>query len=246
MKGSLGIIVAVFLGLVALVLNWYYLYSKTRDIEGLRFIGIKAGVIVEPGEVLREEHFEPVLIPAANNNVERLRDYAYLYEDAKTVANIKATRKYEAGDLVLRSDYRTPKVELDLAENERVVLIAVDSRNFVTELVDPGDLITFVIPRYDNRTPTPAAPAGAPDVRTDVLLDTNEMIGPFVVASLGSRLSSRAVSANRGVAGQEKIVGIRVQAEGSQLERKAMLLMERLEQSNGRNIQVILHPRPKK
>lgn len=241
MKGSLGIIVAVFLGLLALVLNWYYLYSKTRDIETVDFIGVNQAV--RAGDVLREEYFQPVPVPATTNT-EHLRQYAYLYSDRSTVANIKATRDYQPNELVLRSDYRTPQPELNLAEDERVLLIAVDSRNFVPELVDPGDLVTFVVP-LPNR-PTPVGVPEEPEVREEVRLDANEMIGPFVVASLGSRLGSADVTrANRGVSGQERIVGIRVKAEGDSLERKAMLLLERLEQSNGRNIQVVLHPRPR-
>jgi hypothetical protein len=250
MKGSVGIIVAAFLGLVALVLNWYYLYSKTSDIKTVDFIGIKTPV--RAGDVLLEEHFEPVPIPVREGGVDdgriaRLREYAYSYADAKTVANIKATRDYQPGDLVLRRDYRTPKPELDLEHNERLLLIAVDGRNFVPELVDPGNEISFIVPRFDSRSPTPAGADGGAEVRSDVLLEANEMIGPFTVASLGSRLGSADVTrANRGVAGQERIVGIRVMAEGNQLERKAMLLLERLEQSSGRNVQVVLHPRPVK
>jgi hypothetical protein len=246
MKGSVGIIVAVFLGLIALVLNWYYLYTKTRDIETVEFIGIRSGVEVRAGEVLREEHFEPVPIPATNN-VERLRQYAYLYDDVKTVANIMATRNYEPGDLVLRADYRTPKPELNLKDNERVLLIAVDSRNFVPELVDPGDLISLVIPQLDARGPTPAVPGEGPEVRPEVALEANVVRGPFEVASLGSRLGSADVNrANRSVSGQERIVGIRVKVEGNQLERMAMQLLEDLDRTGGRNVQVVLHPRPKK
>jgi hypothetical protein len=68
-----------------------------------------------------------------------------------------------------------------------------------------------------------------------------------VVASLGSRLGSAELAA-RGANSQERIVGIRVMTEGAseKLERKAMLLLDRIEQSGGRNIQVVLHPRPKK
>ncbi|MEQ8791016.1 MAG: hypothetical protein RIC55_32440 [Pirellulaceae bacterium] len=249
MKGSLGIIVAVFLGALALVLNWYYLYSKTRGIATVQFIGVNQPVAA--GEVLREEFFEPVPVP--NDQVtNNLRNYAYLYSDRSTVANIKATRDYEKNDLVLRSDYRTPQPELNLAENERVLLISVDSRNFVPALVDPGDLVTFVIPLSDGRSPTPASTADGSDVREDVLLEGNEMIGPFVVASLGSRLgSAQVMRANRGSSSQEKIVGIRVKAETDRLGRKllepsAMRLLELLEKSGGRNIQIVLHPRPER
>jgi hypothetical protein len=245
MKGSLGIIVAVFLGALALMLNWYYLYSKTRDIATIEFIGVNRPVAA--GEVLREEYFEPVPVPATTNT-KYLRQYAYLYSDKSTVANIKATRDYEPHELVMRSDYRTPQPELNLAEDERLLLISVDSRNFVPELVDPGDLVTFVIPRGGGGgRPTPASPGDVPDVREDVLLEGNEMIGPFTVASLGSRLSSaKVMRANRAPTAEERIVGIRVKVEGDGLERKAIRLLELLNDSDGRNIQVVLHPRPGK
>ena len=40
MKGSVGIIIAAGLGLVAVALNWLYLTSKTEGTERVAFIGV--------------------------------------------------------------------------------------------------------------------------------------------------------------------------------------------------------------
>src|SRR5688572_547860 len=101
---------------MAVVLNWVYLQSKTRGAGAVSFLAVRSGAAIEPGDVLGEQHFTEVRIPEVN--AKGLKDAVYLYKDANTVAGTRATRRYEAGDLIFRRDYRTPPAELKLGPNE--------------------------------------------------------------------------------------------------------------------------------
>jgi hypothetical protein len=237
MKGMQGIAVAAILGLLGVGLNWVYLSQKTRDIDSVSFIGIAAGKTLATGEALKREHLAEVKVPRLH--ARNLENFAYLWQDVDTVVGIKATRPYQGGDLVLISDYRTPPPELELSDDERLIWIAVDSRSFVPSLVDPGDLITFIVPT----TTAPARTDGSP---SPLPVESTEMIGPFKVGSLGNRLGSRDVmQANRLSPVQERQIGIIVRREGSKLEKSAMALIERLNETGYRNIGVALHPKKK-
>ena len=245
MKGPLGLIVAALLGLFGVALNWFYLQGKTRDIESVSFLGVKSGVVIEPGEAFRKEHFKEVKIPSLNKG--DLEDFVYLYDDVNTVAGIRATRDYQGGELVYREDYRTPPQQLELKENERLIWIPVESRSFVPDLVNPGDKITFILPRSALRMPTPADPNLGGESPAS---SRTQMIGPFTIRSLGNRLGSRDVmKASRLSQVQERQVGIVVVVEEvdgeERLQPKAAQLLERLQQSNYRNVGVALHPRSK-
>jgi hypothetical protein len=138
----------------------------------------------------------------------------------------------------------TPATDIKLGPKERLQWVPVDSKSFVPGMVNPGDLITFIVPTRASSSPTPAGSIA--EVRSgDVPLDSHELIGPFKVGSLGNRLSSKEIhDANRLSTDNERIVGIIVEADGDRLHADAMKLLDRLEKSGYRNIGVLLHPRP--
>ena len=158
MKGSLGIIVAVFLGLVALALNWYYLFSKTRDIDTVQFIGIKKPV--SAGEVLSEDHFEPVPIPATRN-VDRLREYAYLYEDANNPGAVTREIQVECLPTDIPEHIDVDVTELMLHQSIRLRDLAQDPK---WKPVTDGDtmLVHVVMPKAEESATAAAADAAAP------------------------------------------------------------------------------------
>jgi len=206
MKGMQGLIVAGLFGIVGIAFNWIYLQGKTKDIASISFIGVKSGVTIEPGQVIKEEHLEAVNIPEKHGG--NLKEYVYLYKDRGTVVGITATRGYQGGDLMYRQDYRTPPPELRLAETEKLIWIPVNSNSFVPELVDPGDRIEFIVPVYESQS-VPAANAAGPVKVEAIRPARTETIGPFRVGSLGSRLASRDVAAgNRIRSSHERLVGI--------------------------------------
>jgi hypothetical protein len=218
MKGIHGLIIAVFLGIAGLAANWYYLYSKTKDIDSVDFIGVKQSVTIRQGETFRESHFQPVRVPS--RHAAHLKQYIYLYDNRNLVVGIPATRDYQGGDVILRADYRTPASEVSWypeskvpRDRQRLMWVTIDDRNFVPSLVDPGDHIWFVVPEAATRVPTPA---GSGD--DGIVLKANDSIGPFRVGSLGNRLGSAAVMKSKRIPqASERQVGIVVQIERSDL-----------------------------
>jgi hypothetical protein len=258
-KGATGIILAVFLGALAMMFNYAYLNSELSNIKTVSLVGIAPGMHLEPGEPLREDQLQEVRVPSANAG--SLQQAAYLYEDRKSIIGMKATRAYDAGDIILRRDYRTPPAELKLAQDQRLIWIPVDSRSFVPELVNPGDDVTFIVPtvsvgsRPANVDPDtgeetePTAPRVAPSSQPQVTLGPDDQFGPFRVGSVGSRLASNAVAqAVKATTFQDRQIGIVVRVDPrtqrlSDKEGAVLKLLEKLQRNDYRHVSIILHPR---
>lgn len=250
MKGTSGLILAIFLGALAMLLNWAYLENKRSEIKTVSLAGIAAGTKLDKGETLREEHLQEIQIPAANAT--SLASLAYLYEDRKSLIGMRTLREYQEGDLILRRDYRTLPAEITLAQDERLIWIPVDSRSFVPELLNPGDDVTFLVPLAQTTSRGEAASASEESeepAETASLLPTaplapSDAFGPFRVASIGSRLASQSLaSASRTATMQDRQVGIIVKAKNQSLEPRALQLLDRLQRNDYRQVSVVLHPR---
>jgi hypothetical protein len=238
MKGMQGLIVAGMLGVLGLALNWIYLQGKTKDVASVRFLGIKSDAKIDPGRMILEEHLEPVAVP--ERHAGNLKDYVYLYEDRGTVIGITATRAYQGGELVYRQDYRTPPPSLKLKQDEKLIWIPVNSSSFVPELVDPGDLIEFIIPIYEDQ-PLPEGEEGSYTATAAQRVVKTETIGPFRVGSLGSRLASRQVArGNRISSSQERLVGIVISENDARESDQAAILQSRVLAGDYRDIGVAL------
>ena len=116
----------------------------------------------------------------------------------------------EGGLLLLQSDLKTPPPELNLGKGERGEFVAVP-RNFDTSHVNPGDKISFRVMTLTPPGPTPApkpttadgasTAAGSADLQPkpedqEVApqgTGPSEIIGPFVVVSVGNRLGTLEV-----------------------------------------------------
>jgi len=254
MKGIQGIIVAVFLGLFGLALNWLYLSSKTKGIASVSFVGIRDGALIRPGEVIKKSDLVPVSVPS--NHVGDLEDFVYLWEDLGTVAGTTATRQLRGGELYFRKAYKTPSEAVswypDVSrKQQRLMWVSIDDKSFVPSLVDPGDKIWFVVPSSAARIPTSAlADGGAADT---IQLRPNEQIGPFRVGSLGNRLGSARVMRASGVSTtQEGRVGIVVKmevktdeggAKNESFDAKTLKLRALIERTNSRGIGVLWDPK---
>jgi hypothetical protein len=241
MKGAPGLILAIFLGLVGAALNWIYLENKTKDVDSVSFLGIKdskPGAEVALGHPLRRSHFVEVKIPRRHAN--NLKDVAYLYEDRATLENTLSTQEYEGGELVFRSDYRTPPAELKLEPNEEFFCVPVDSRKFVPSLFNPGDWIDFEFPASTPQaTRTPSEPQPSSDAAA--AFAPPERIGPFRIKSLGDRLGTLEVmKASRRAPMQERQLGIVIDTKKPEEVERAARLRARLARGDYRNIDVIL------
>jgi hypothetical protein len=265
MKGIHGLILAIVLGIAGALFNFAYLANRSRDVEKVAFIGVKEDKIVGRGEPLIEESLEPVEIP--RRWMGKLEDYAVLWSARQTVLGRRVWRALEGGSLVLRADLKTPPRELVFGVNlpqsieERAVGVPIDTRKFVPSLVQPGDLVSFIVSATRGESPTPADdpakaaapgkadPKGTPAVAASrpQSRDTVDVCGPFKVLSIGNRLGSYDVMlAARISQTQENVMIILVKIENGKMEPEAARLMRIIEGANSKPLGYLLHPRNQK
>jgi hypothetical protein len=252
MNGTKVLAIAAALGVAGAALNWYYLFTKSQQLEKIEFLSIAPGASVQPGERFSEAKLAPLAIPKDNVS-EELREQAILYSDLKTVENVPAVRLHRAGEILLRQDLKAPPPTLALTKpNERAIFIPVDTRTFVAPLVVPGDTVTFVVGAAFG--PTPAVGGENGDAPPEENLPaagpppSSELIGPFRVLSLGNRLGSAEVLKASGVPQmQENVMAVAVTVEANgDLEPKAAKLWKMLQSTGFRQVGVLLHPRVEK
>lgn len=255
MKSIHGLILALGLGVAGALFNWAYLANKTRDVRMVEYLGVGPGVTLAQGDILKQESLVPVSIPERGTG--NLDDFAIRYSEIKTVLDRPVWRTLTNGRLLLRDDLETPPARLRLGEDpvvgadERAMWIPVDSRTFVPSLVEPGQLVSFLLPRGADAgrsiveppessqaestgpAPTPAALPGG----------NAEIIGPFKILSLGNRLGSMDVMrAARIPQIQENVLTISVRVENDRLEPRAEKLWQWLRSTNFREVGILLHP----
>lgn len=229
MKGITGLLAAAGLGLLGGLCNLLYLQQVSKQVERVAFVGIKADVDLPIGATIRKQHLERVEIP--RNALGNLPQYAVAYDLVETVYGLKASRHFEGGELLLQSDIKAPPAELPpILPDQRYMFVPVNSNAFLTPLVEPGDYVSFVIP------PTPG-----PDGTTR---GASEILGPFEVLALGTRLgqTSTQIAAGRS-AQRENILTVSVKIDEGNLEPKAERLNQLLLGGLVKNIGVLVHPR---
>lgn len=250
MKGPIGLIVALLLGVLATALNWVYLEGKTRQVRSVSFLGIREGVSIRPGDEIREADLVEVRIPEMHAG--NLKSYVFAYDDRETLKGFRTTRAYQGGELVRHEDFRTPPPELRLEKGTMLAWVSVDSRSFVPELVNPGDRVTFLVPTTPPRAglqpvPTDNGDGTNPPTAAAPVAANVELVGPFVIAAVGSRLGSAQVSqAARGRGMSDYELGILVKNEGTdaapRLEAKAAKLADLSRRAGNQGIGILLHP----
>lgn len=255
-NSKIALAAAAVLGIIGAAVNLLYLREQAGHFEKVEFIGIAQGATIMPGDHFIADKLVPVPVPKAA--LGELPQFAVLWSERQTVIGMPALKAYTRGELILRSDLRTPPSGLALTrEDERAIFIPVDTRTFVPSLVTPGDMVSFYI--TDAPAPTLAAP---PDAGGDSILaepetvkptpasratTKSEVIGPFRVLSLGNRLGSAEVHKASGISQlQENVISIAVRFQGEQFEPKADKLLKRLQSSSFRQAGVVLHPRSNK
>lgn len=257
MKGIQGLILGLGVGVAAALFNWAYISRATGDVEAVAFVGIAPNKDLDAGHILSEEDLVAVAIPPIP--ARRLKDFAYLYADRKSVLGLRVTRPVPGGSLLLQDDLRPPPPRLRFGgqpagnTEEIAMFIPIDTRTIVPSLLEPGDMVSFIV-----SAPTPAGlgnpPAGAnpggpnppqnPAANPPESQGGPQVIGKFKVLAVGNRLTS--VEAHRAYQlpqSQENILTISVKLEGGRLEPKAERLWKMLEATNFRQVGVILHSR---
>jgi len=255
MNGSkVALFVAAALGLVAAAMNWVYLDSKSKQFEKIEFLSVATGATILPGDRFTEDKLAPLAIPRDNVRPE-LFAQAIKWADRQTVIGMTAVYPFEGGKIILRQDLKTPPPTMELTrEDERGLPIPVDTRTFVPSLVNPGDMVSFVIggavplpaPQSSDgdETDSSSPPAPTPAMARNQRIET---IGPFRVLSIGNRLGSAEVQKASGLSQlQENVMTIAVRMQGDQLEPKAARLLTLIQMGGGRQAGVLLHPRTNK
>ena len=203
MKGIQGLLVALALGIGGAIFNFAYL--STRQVESVKFIGIRPEVTIARGEQLTASHVEPVEIPKDHQG--NLGEFAFPYSAVKTVIGQNVWRPLVGGSLLLRDDLRTPPTELNFGQtretaNERMLGVPIDTRKFVPSLVVPGDWVSFIVPGAGDEVPTladdPANP-GAPAAVPAVASSRNPPRGGAAQPAAGTDASRRGAGANTGI-----------------------------------------------
>lgn len=160
MKGIQGLIIAIGLGIAGALFNFAYLYSKSQEAEMEAFVGIGPKATVARGEVLKREHLVPVDVP--RRYVGNLKDHAFLWAGRESVLDCRVSRTLTANSLLLKADLNPVPLELKFGQNatpgmeERAMGVPVELRRDVPPLVEPGDLVTFIVPSLGWEAPTPA------------------------------------------------------------------------------------------
>lgn len=237
MKGTQGLIIAAILGLGGAFCNWFYITRLAANYEKISFVAIDSNAQINQGDRFKKEHFVRVEIP--KNNVGHLRYAAVLWKDRSTAYGYPAPRAYAGGEILLGHDLTTPsQIELTemLGENEVARWVPVDSRTFVPEKVNPGDDVSFVVPRL----------AGGAVRKTtnsrELLAGPTEVIGPFRILALGTRTGRRELRKAAGLSsGPEHVITIGVRFENGKMDDHAERLFDVLRLTGNKGVQVMLH-----
>lgn len=236
MKGIKGLIIAIGLGLAGAMFNWAYLTNKTNSIvEREYFIAVAPNATIDRGDKLTDEKLVSLGIPRAA--VGNLSKIAYFYADRQTVIGSTVWRNLEGGSLLLRDDLKTPPQELvfgqtlDEGVEDRAMSIPVDSSRFVPSLSEPGDMVSFVFPKY--RGPTPASPPPAKKPAKDGAsgLDDDAVAKPAETTAVTLKPIPEAIPPATPVQGPTEIVGpFKILALGNRLGKSEIMRASKIPQ----------------
>jgi hypothetical protein len=244
MKGVPGLLIAVGLGIVGGFCNLAYLSHKATELEMVDFIAIGENVKINVGDKFNEGHFMKLSIP--KNAVGNLDSVAVHWSDRSTVYGEPATKSYSPNELLLQKQIRTPP-EMDikklLAADELAVGIPVDTRLFVSQLVNAGDNVSFLVPHVGVSFPTPADGSGQGE--GDKGASPPDVVGPFRILALGNRLGSLDVMrASGAMPSQENVMTVAIKIVNGAFEPKSQRLLEIMKAPNFQQVQVVLHASP--
>ena len=233
MKGTLGLVVAIALGVVGVLCNWLYLHRQAAGFEKVDFVMISPDAQINLGDRLQESDFATVAIP--RQYAKELSRVAIQWDDHAWLRGQRATRSYRGGELLLQQELSTPN-QKDTAEmigeNEVTFEVPIDPRTFVSENYRPGDQVYFFAPRYiasaQNAKSAPSIAEAAAKVA-----------GPFRILAIGSRKSSLEVERAAGHSiTREDVITIGVDFKNGQFGPDAQSLFDILQLTNNQGVQV--------
>lgn len=232
MRGLQGIAIAVALGIVGALCNWFYITKQASNFVKVSFVAISQDSQINPGDKFKESHFIKIDIPESNQG--NLDEVAVLWRDLPTVIGEVANRPYRGGEILLQNDLQTPpqrNISEELGEGEVLRWVPVDQRTFAPDHINPGDMVKFDVS-------TPGRAAQGNNARSTVTSTTQ--FGPFEILTLGNRRGKKEILKSRGGSvGQENLIGIRVEEKGKSGE-EAGRLFDAMKRTGSQGVQVIL------
>ena len=242
MKGVQGILLTIGLGLAGAVCNWMYLERLAGREAKLSFIGIRSDVQINVGDTLREDQLVKIDIP--KSAVGNLEQVATLWSDIKVVSGWPSNRSFRGGELVLHQDIKTPgakDLNEKLGKNEVALWIPIDMRTFNSARVNPGDEVSFILPKTGGLT---MAPGTGDQGGTTSVSANSDIVGPFQILEIGNRTGRPEVQRASGVRQTiDSSITIVAKLEKGQLDTKSERITEYMRSSKSQGLQVILHPK---
>lgn len=236
MKGVTGLIIALTLAIAGGACNWMYIARQADRYERVSFVKVDADQI-RAGARFKREDFGKVDIP--KNNLGNLETVAVKWIDLSTVLNRVASKNYVRDQILLQDDLTTPAsgdLNKKIGPEERVMWLPVDPRGFNPQHVNPGDMVSFRVPKLLTGGPTPV-------VSEDDEPQIDEIVGPFRILALGNRKGDPQIAKAYGQRfGSENVLAISVKMRGSSLDPRAQRILDVLATSNFKGVQVLLHP----
>jgi hypothetical protein len=256
MKGMQGLIIAVALGVAAIVLNWLYLEKKGNEFEYESFVGIAPDTVINPGDTFMDSHF--VAVPVPKGKAGTLNNVAVRWDLLSTVSGMKSSKSYTGNELLLQKDLETPPEKLDLRPGEQLYWVPIDPGMTITSQITPGDEIFFMIRKVRLAAATPPVPTHMPADGTETAAPAppppppepvgyTETIGPFRVLAVGNRLGKPNVHNARMAQVQENVITIPIKyATNGELDPLSKRLTDALFGTNARDVRVSLRPKTEK
>ncbi len=237
MRGIQGLVLAAALAAVGFVCNWLYLEQQSGRVELVYYVGIQKEAEVNRGDVFRQDHLVEIGVP--RNRLGHLSEVAVPWSQRDLVVGQRASRTFGAlgTELLTFKDLETPAAKdlnEQIADNERVMWLPVDSRSFNPQHVNPGDSVSFRVPEFDSGKSS----------RNRPLVGAGQIIGPFRILALGDRKGRRDIRQAAGLSsGAENVIAIavKIDAANNKLEARAETLSNTLAVKNFQGVQVLLH-----
>ncbi len=237
MKGVPGLLIAVALAIAGGLCNWFYMAQKSREHNLIQFVGVAESGIKQ-GEIIQHGNLMPVDIPLRYAG--RLKEVAPTYGDISAVVGMTAYRDFQAGELVLTQDLKTPPnndLKRDLGTDEVAIWVSVNSSGFMPQFFSGGDEVSFIVPAIGPKQPSSVSNPGQP------IDQPTEFIGPFYILALGNRRGTADRARASGMSmGAENVLAIRAKkVSDTQFDEKTQLLLSRLRLSGNQALGLVMH-----
>lgn len=182
MKSLLKIVIPLVLAIGAAIGNQAYLSSKLTT-EG--YVAINAPLRAAEGSRLEDSNLKEVRIHVAEGGILN----AVKYSDRAILDGAPIRRDFEDGDLVLLSDVRAAKSDLNLVEGEVALLVPLSGVEFEPTLLRVGRDVGFVV--YESDSEDGASVGTASGGMRQVEL------GPFRLTSVGDDIDIETAGDDR-------------------------------------------------